>query len=83
MIFNLFDPWKKGAGQDHYLATTKLFEQKSRAAVLLAAYKNNTEDFQTLCLNLVLIIDDFTSGGCVDSKHMRICADAANADERK
>lgn len=80
MIFNLFDPGKKGAGQDHYLATTKLFEQKSRA---VAEYKSNTEDFQTLCLNLVLIIDDFTLGGCVDSKHMRICADTADADERK
>lgn len=48
MIFNLFDPGKKGAGQDHYLAPTKLFEQKSRAVVLLAEYKNNTEDFQNL-----------------------------------
>lgn len=81
MIFNLFDPGKKGAGQDHYLATTKLFEQKSRAVVLLAEYKNNTEDFQTSCLNLVLIIVDFTLGGCVDSK--QICVDTANADERK
>lgn len=48
MIFNLFDRGKKGAGQDHYLAPTKLFEQKSRAVVLLAEYKNNTEDFQNL-----------------------------------
>lgn len=83
MIFNLFDPGKKRAGQDHYLATTKLFEQKSRAVVLLAEYENNREVFQTLCLNLILIIDDFTLEGCVDSKQMSICVDADNADERK
>lgn len=40
MLFNLFDPWKKGAGQDHYLATTKLFGKinKTNTVVLLAEF---------------------------------------------